>query len=206
MKGLRRHRSVFMLVAPLAVLVTLSVTSASAAPSLVKPGCPAVTRAQAEAAIGDVRRIEHHSQRTPFPGAPGGGLTSLQYCEIYFGPGFKKTRPTRYGGYVEIAFDADDRKAWNERRKAYASLARAAGTKLKTVGGLGKDAFRYAPDIRSAESELHVFHPYLRWSPPGIPAREAGAFVLLARGGAGEYLPFQTLVALARAALKYPKR
>ena len=91
----------------LLVIVSLSVTSALAASSAIKPGCPVITRAQAEAAIGDVKKIEYHTEHTA---GAGEGITWLERCTIYFGPRFKTATPTRFGGTVDVVFTGDDRQ------------------------------------------------------------------------------------------------
>ena len=144
-----------------AIVVTSSLASAVAAPSLaVKAGCPAITRAQAEAAIGDVRKIEHQVERIPLGG--GRAITWLRYCRIYFGPGFKKTEAYRFGGSLDILFDGDDRKGFSEKKSEYQALARGGyGGRVETVAGLGTPAFRYSREPSLNEWELYVFHPRL---------------------------------------------
>src|SRR5580765_8418317 len=92
----------------LGLLLTLSVTSALAVPSTLvradlKPGCPVITRAQAEAALGKVTKIEHHAQHTP---GLGGGITWLQHCTVHF-----------QGNSVQITFGGDDRQAFDGMRR-----------------------------------------------------------------------------------------
>lgn len=170
---------------PLALVLTLSATSALAASSVLKPGCPAITRAQAAAAIGDVTKIEHHAQHTP---GPGGGVTWLQQCTVHF-----------QGGAVDIVFSRDERQGFDELRRSYAKSGR-----VDIVRGLGKAAFLYAPDPLDEGRELYVFHPSkisIRGLPPGPPA---GAFAILPAGST--IVPVPGLVALARAVLQHPIR
>jgi hypothetical protein len=49
-----------------------------------------VTRAQAAAALGNVKRLEHFAEHTS---GPGGGVTWLQHCTVHF-----------RGGMVQIVF------------------------------------------------------------------------------------------------------
>ena len=176
------------------VIVISNVGGAEAATSVVKPGCPVITRAQAQAAVGDVKKLVYHSEHTP---GPGGGVTWLERCRIFFGPGYKSAQPSGRGGTVDVVYNANDRASFDEERQRLLGLG-----KVQTVRGVGKAAFRYARDPSSDPWELYVFHPS-RWSPPGLPpGPEHGSFVVLPDPGVS--LPFQSLVALARAALKHP--
>ena len=191
-----RHRSLFMLVVPLALLVTLSVTSALAAPSITKAGCPAITRAQAEAAIGDVRRITHSTQRYE-------GKSYLQQCVIVFGPGFRKTNPgvefdSAYRAEVRVSFSADDRYTWNRQRKAYKQTA----LKTRDVRGVGTAAYLHKK-LSDTPWELSVYHPrYSVKSYAGI-RQEYGSFLVYPND---VYLKTESIIAVARAALAYRGR
>ena len=185
----------------LLVIVTLSVTSALAASSAIRPGCPVITRAQAEAALGDVKKIEHHTQHTA---GVGKGITWLERCTIHFGPRYKGVSPSRFGGSVDVVFTGNEREDFDEERRGL-----AAQGKVTVVRGLGKAAFRYTEDPSYPEWELYVFHPSKASPTPGLPPRPgegAGSFVVLPDPSVKVNLPFQSLVALARAALKHPIR
>ena len=54
--------SLRLVVGACAALVLTCAAAASAASSATKPGCPVITRAQAAAALGNVKRLEHHTQ------------------------------------------------------------------------------------------------------------------------------------------------
>ena len=191
-----RHRSLFMLVAPLAVLVTLSATSASAAPSITKAGCPAITRAQAEAAIGDVRGITHRTQRIY-------GKSYLQQCVIVFGPGFRTTEPgvefePAYRGEVRVSFTGDDRYMWNAARKARKSNS----WKTRDVRGVGTAAYLHKT-MSDSYWDLSVFHPRYSITSPGGFREQYGSFVVTQ----GEFSQkLESLIAVARAALAYRGR
>ena len=177
------------------VIVIPNVGGAVAATSVVKPGCPVITRAQAQAAIGDVKKLVYHSEHTP---GPGGGVTWLERCTIYFGPGYKSTQPSRRGGTLDLVYNGNDRASFDEERRGLVGLG-----KVQTVRGLGKAAFRYARDPSSDPWELYVSHPSRVSSIRGLPpGPEHGSFVVLPDPSVS--LPFQSLVALARAALKHP--
>jgi hypothetical protein len=190
-----------------AIVVTATVASAVAAPSLaVKAGCPAITRAQAEAAIGDIRKIEHQVERIPIGG--GRAITWLRHCLISFGPGYKKTQAATYGGSLSIAFEGADRRAFNEKKTEYQGLAQGGyGGRTETVAGLGTPAFRYSREPETNVWELYVFHPRLsrQNKDPATkrPMPPMGDFAILP---AADYLPFSSLLAVARAVLKFPKR
>ena len=178
----------------LLVIVTVSVTSALAASSVVKPGCPVLTRAQAQAAIGDVKKLVYHSEHTP---GGGGGVTWLERCTIYFGPGYKTAQPSRHGGTVDVVFNGNDRQNFDEERRGLVGQG-----KVQTVRGLGKAAYRYARDPSSDPWELYVFHPSNTLQ--GRPVPPFGSFVVLPDPSVNP--SFQSLVALARAVLKHPIR
>ena len=182
-----------------AIIATLSVTSAFAAPArAVKAGCPAITRAQAEAAIGDVRKIEYMADHIP---GGGGGVTWLQYCRIHFGPGFKKTGAHTFGGSVEISFTGYDRQGFNEQR----SFQVPHGI-VETVRGLGTPAFRFSAirDRANLEWELFVYHPRLARQNKNVPPM--GSFSVIPDPSVTMRMPFSSLMAVARAVLKFPKR
>jgi hypothetical protein len=193
-----------------ALVVMWCVASAGAAPSLAaKAGCPAITRAQADAAIGDVRKIEHQVERIPIGG--GRAITYLRWCRIFFGPGFKKTQVHRFGGSLDITLEGGDRRAFNEQRRDYEGLARGGyGGRVETVMGLGTPAFRYSREPSSNEWELYVFHPRLsrQNKDPATkrPMPPAGSFAILPDPSVSGSMPFASHVALARAVLKFPKR
>jgi hypothetical protein len=117
-------------------VLTVSVTSALAASAGFKPGCPVITRAQAAAALGSVKKIEHVAQHTP---GPGGGVTWLQQCSMEL-----QGRP------VDVVFSGSDKQSFNGERQGLAQLG-----KVKVIRGLGLAAYLYD----GAERELHVLRP-----------------------------------------------
>ena len=174
-------------VIPLALVLTVSVTGAMAAPSVTRAGCPVITQAQAAAALGDVQKIVHHTQHTA---GVGGGFTWLLQCTL-------RSR----SGFVNVVISGDEKQDFDEARRAHVQLG-----KVKTVRGLGKAAYLFAPDPRDAIRELYVFHPSrITWGPPGVPTPAGpgiGAFAVIPSGSPG--VPARNLIALARAVLKHP--
>lgn len=132
----RRTAALLPCVVALALILTGSMTGALASSSAFKPGCPVITRAQAAAALGDVRKLQHVSQHTP---GVGGGVTWLQQCSM-------ESR----GLPVDVVFSGSDRESFNGERQGLAQLG-----KVKTIRGLGLAAYLYD----GSERELHVLRP-----------------------------------------------
>ena len=53
--------SLRLVVGACAALLSTCAAAASAASSATKPGCPVITRPQATAALGSIKRLEHHT-------------------------------------------------------------------------------------------------------------------------------------------------
>jgi hypothetical protein len=176
-------------VASLLLGVFAATTSVMAAPSAVKSGCPVITRAQAAAVLGAVRKLLHHTEHIP---GVGGGVTWLRRCII-----------RSQGGEVQVAFAGNDRQSFDEERRG-----RAAFGRVKILRGLGKAAYLFADDPSDLRSqELYVFHPSKAAPTPGappLPGEGQGDFAILPDGGAS--VRVQSLVALANAVLKHPIR
>src|SRR5262245_33211517 len=107
-----------------------------AAPSAVKSGCPVM----AAAALGEVRKLLHHTEHIP---GVGEGVTWLRRCHI-----------ASRGGEVHVALEGEDRQSFDEERRGRASFGR-----IKVLRGLGKAAYLYADDPSDpGRQELYVFH------------------------------------------------
>ena len=136
------------------VLGAAGAGGALAAPSIVaKAGCPAITRAQADAAIGDVNRIEHYAEHTP---GRRGGVTWLQYRQVYSGPGFKKTAEIGpYGGALEIEFTETTGRLEQTTQLLHKELWRESRDGPRTR----RAAFRFSPTREPMVWQSYVFHP-----------------------------------------------
>jgi len=133
-----------------------------------------VTRAQAAAAFGGVRKLEHITEHTP---GGGGGVTWLKQCTVHF-----------QGGAVDIVFGGGDRESLDEERRGLTELGN-----VKIVRGLAKAAYLFSRD--PDRHELHVFHPSAYM--PGH-----GEFALFPVGGVS--VPVKSLIALSRAVARHP--
>ena len=148
-----------------------------------------MTRAQAAAAVKDVRKIMHVVQRYE-------GKTTLGRCEIVVGPGVNQSvgLEAAWRGTIRIWFGQDDRHVWNNQRKSHQQSG-----PLKTVRNLGAAAYWWKDEDNPWE--LHVFNPRPVPAPvPGPPDSLLGDLTVTPDD---EYIPRSSLIAIARHALRY---
>ena len=133
-----------------ALFLAASMGSAAPAASILGTGCPAPTRAEARAALGDVKGLLHHAIRKR-------GVTSLQECLVKLGPRFRgadaRSKDFSSWGEVSVQFGVKDRAVWDE---AFRVLTQRSG--LRELRGLGAPAY-VKPRKQYFAATVYVFHP-----------------------------------------------
>ena len=173
-----RRVSIVSLAMAAALCLAASIGSAAPAARILGTGCPALTRADARAALGDVKGLLYHAERER-------GVTSLQQCLVKLGPRFRGSDARSKGlsewGEVYVQFGTNDQAAWGE---AFRALRQRSG--LRELRSLGAPAY-VQPRKQYFAGIVYVFHP-------------RGSFTV---GSSQSLLTTEALVAVARSVLRH---